>query len=47
VSATSAAAPADFGYSEDNPLILGASERLYFAAGLTKNVMIVVEGADY
>lgn len=47
VSVTSAATPADFGYSDDNPLILSGGETIYMANGLTKNVNVVAEWADY
>ena len=39
--------PTDFGYSEDNPLILQANERLYVAEGQTEAVNVVAEYADY
>jgi len=47
VDATHAASPCDFGYSDDNALILQASEELYVAAGLTKSIAWRAEGADY
>lgn len=47
VSATTAATPADFGYTEDNPLLLAANEELWAAAGLTKSLAWRVEGSDY
>lgn len=47
VDATHAATPVDFGYSDDNPLILMALEELYVGAGLTKSVAWRAEGADY
>lgn len=47
VSATAAGAAADFGYSDDNPLILAASEALYVAVGVAKSVNFVAEWADY
>lgn len=39
----------DFGYSDDNPLVLGANEVLYAAIGVTLGGGIVfsAEGADY
>jgi hypothetical protein len=39
--------PTDFGYSDDNPLILLANERLYVAEGQTEAVNVVAEWADY
>jgi hypothetical protein len=39
--------PTDFGYSDDNPLILLANERLYVAEGQSEAVNVVAEWADY
>lgn len=39
--------PTDFGYSDANPLILLANERLYVAEGQTEAVNVVAEWADY
>lgn len=39
--------PTDFGYSDDNPLILVANERLYVAEGQTEAVNVGAEWADY
>lgn len=39
--------PTDFGYSDDNPLILLANERLYVAEGQTEAVNVGAEWADY
>jgi len=47
VSATAAGTPADFGYSDDNPLILAANEALYVAVGIAKSVNFIAEWADY
>lgn len=47
VSGTEPAAEVDFGYSEDNPLILAANERIYVATGITKNYHFNAEWADY
>ena len=47
VSATAAGAPADFGYSDDNPLVMAAGEALYVAVGVAKSVNFVAEWADY
>lgn len=37
----------DFGYSDDNPLILLANERIYMAEGQTEAVNVIAEWADY
>lgn len=37
----------DFGYSDDNPLILQANERIYMAQGQSVSVNVVAEWADY
>jgi hypothetical protein len=47
VSATDAPATIDFGYSDDNPLILQANERVYVATGIAKAYNFVAEWADY
>lgn len=47
VSATAAASNGDFGYSDANPLILAANERVYVAVGVAKTVNFVAEWADY
>lgn len=47
VSTTSASTPADFGYSDSNPLLLGANERLYVAVGVAKSVNFIAEWAEY
>lgn len=39
--------PTDFGYSDDNPLIMLANERLYVAEGQTEAVNVIAEWADY
>ena len=39
--------PTDFGYSDANPLMLAANERLYVAEGQTEAVNVVAEWADY
>ena len=44
---TTEAPTTDFGFSDDNPLILGANERLYLAQGQAKSVNFVAEWADY
>lgn len=37
----------DFGYSDDNPLILQPNERLYMAQGQSVSINVVAEWADY
>jgi hypothetical protein len=37
----------DFGYSDDNPLILAPGEKLYAAIGATKQIAFNTEWADY
>lgn len=39
--------PTDFGYSDSNPLILAANERLYVAEGQTEAINVIAEWADY
>jgi hypothetical protein len=46
--ATTTAVPVtDFGYSDDNPLILQPNEVVYVASSITQNVAFNAEGADY
>lgn len=47
VSSTDPPTELDFGYSEDNPLVLQANERLYFAPSLAKTILLNVEGGNY
>jgi hypothetical protein len=47
VSATDPPVGLDFGYSDDNPLLLQASERIYVATGIAKTVCFTAEWADY
>jgi hypothetical protein len=48
VSASTAQAAVDFGYSDSAPLLLGAGEKLYGAIGQAQaGVVFCVEGADY
>lgn len=47
MATNTAATPTDFGYSDDNPLILAANEVIYAAAAVTQNVTFNAEGADY
>ena len=44
---TTEAPATDFGYSDDNPLILAAGEKLYAAIGATKQIAFTTEWADY
>ena len=44
---TTEAPVTDFGYSDDNPLILAAGEKVYAAIGATKNIALSAEWADY
>lgn len=44
---TTAAPKTDFGYSDTNPLILAANERIYVATGQSQAVTWVAEWADY
>jgi len=45
---TTQAAQTDFGYSDSNPLILGASEQLYVAVGVgSVQINVEAEWADY
>jgi len=37
----------DFGYSDENPLILSANERIYVGEGQSVTVNVVAEWADY
>ena len=37
----------DFGFSDDNPLILQPNERIYMAQGQSVSVNVVAEWADY
>lgn len=47
VDTTHQATPTDFGYSDDNPLNLGANERLYIAASLSTSINHDCDLADY
>lgn len=47
VSSTDAPIEIDFGFTDDNPMILGASEKLYVAPSIAKNFVFVAEYADY
>ncbi|TAJ70705.1 MAG: hypothetical protein EPO51_16580 [Phenylobacterium sp.] len=37
----------DFGYSDENPLILSANERIYMAEGQSVSINILAEWVDY
>lgn len=47
VSATDGPTVLDFGYSEDNPLILAGGEQIYCATGIAKSYNFIAEWADY
>ena len=47
VSGTDAPSIIDLGYSDDNPVLLQANERVYVATGITKNYHAYAEWADY
>ena len=47
VSTTDPPITIDFGFSDDNPLILKANERIYVAPSIAKNFVFVAEWADY
>lgn len=47
VSATDGPTVVDFGYSDSNPMILQAAERVYVATGISKKYHFVAEYADY
>lgn len=49
VAQTAGNVPTDFGYSDQNPLVLGANERLYVAIGvsLAAGIVFTAELADY
>lgn len=48
VAQTTANVGTDFGYSDDNPLILAANEIIYAAIGVTNTgVVFSAEGSDY
>ena len=44
---TTEAPTTDFGYSDDNPLILQPNERIYMAEGQSVSINVVAEWADY
>jgi hypothetical protein len=47
INGTNAATPTDFGYSEDNPLIMSANEKLYVAPGIAKSTNFIAEWGDF
>lgn len=47
VSGTDPATTVNSGYSDNNPMILQANERVYVATGITKGYHVVAEWADY
>jgi len=47
VSTTDPPITLDFGFSDDNPMILMANERIYVAPSIAKNFVFVAEWADY
>lgn len=47
VSGTDGPTTVDFGYSDGNPLILGAGEKVYVATGISKSYSFIAEWADY
>lgn len=47
VSGTDGSTTVSAGYSDYNPLILQANERIYVATGISKNYHVVAEWADY
>lgn len=47
VSSTDGPTELDAGYSDDNPLILSANERIYWAPSIAKTFCLTVEGANY
>jgi hypothetical protein len=47
LAATTLPPAADFGYSDDNPVILSAGEQIYVGAGVTGTWTFEAEWADY
>lgn len=47
VSSTDPPLTLDFGFSDSNPMILKANERIYVAPSISKNFVFVIEWADY
>lgn len=48
VAATTEQPPTDFGYNDNNPLLLGANEALYCAIGVAQTgIVFRAEGASY
>lgn len=47
VNSTTAAIPVDFGYSEDNPLVLAPGEQLYVACSVSTAVVFDADYSEY
>ena len=47
VSTTDPPIQLDFGFSDSNPMILAANEKIYVAPSIAKNFVFVAEWADY
>jgi hypothetical protein len=47
VSGTDGSTTVSAGYSDDNPLILQANERIYVCTGITKGYHVIAEWANY
>lgn len=47
VSATDAPIPLDFGFSDDNPMLLQANEKIYVAPSIAKTFVFYAEWSDY
>ena len=47
MAATTAAPKTDFGYSDDNPMLLQAGDTLYAAIGVTGDIAFRAEMAEY
>ena len=47
VSATDGPTVLDFGFSDANPMLLAANEKLYWAPSIAKTFCVVAEYADY
>lgn len=47
VSTTDGPLTLDFGFSDDNPMILSANERIYVAPSMAKTFVFVAEWGDY
>lgn len=47
VSGTDVPTEIDFGFSDDNPMILEGGEKVYCATGISKSYNFIAEWADY